>query len=99
MKKNIKVILYIQMYIITNNLKIIKFIIYGNKIFKHNSKQIKYYKDKGKNIETFKCKNARKNERESKAPNLGEFCSERIREKLNIYNTIFNFYKIYEKFY
>ena len=56
------------------------YIIYDNKIFKLNNKQTKYYKDKGSNLVIFKCKNARKNERERKAAKLGEFCSAKIKK-------------------
>ena len=38
-----------------------EYILYDNKIYK--KKQTKYYKDKNKNIEIYKCKNARKNQR------------------------------------
>ena len=58
-----------------------EYIIYDNKVFKLNSKQSKYYRDKGKNIDIFKCKNSRKNERERKAAKLGEFCSAKIKKE------------------
>ena len=38
-------------------------------------------RDKGKNIDFFKCKNSRKNERERKAAKLGEFCSAKIKKE------------------
>ena len=57
-----------------------EYIIYDNKIFKLNSKQTKYYKDKGSNLIVYKCKNSRKHERERKAAKLGEFCTAKIKK-------------------
>ena len=59
------------------------YIICDNKIFKLNAKQTKYYKEikvKIQRLEIFKCKNARKHERERKADKLGEFCSPKIKK-------------------
>ena len=55
-------------------------ILYDNKIYKKNKKHTKYYKDKNKNVEIFKCNNVRKKERVGKAANLGEYYSTRIKK-------------------
>ena len=60
-----------------------EYIIYNKKVFKKHKRQTKYYKDKGKHIEIYKCKNSRKNEKERVKAKLGEFCNAKIKKETN----------------
>ena len=57
-----------------------EYILYDRKIFKINTKQTNYYTNKGENVQIYKCKNARKYEKERLKGGLGEFCSAKIKK-------------------
>ena len=71
-----------------------EYLIYNKKIFKKNKRQSKYHKDKGHNIEIFKCKNFRKNEYERVKFKLGEYCSAKIKKEIKNNNNKEYIYEI-----